>query len=60
MMNAYNAQRFIIAKSIALSLKGKFDGKMDGYYDMWADRCDEYAKNPPGEGWDGVYRTNTK
>ena len=60
MMNAYNSQRFIIAKGLAQGLKGKFDGKMDEYYDMWAERCDEYAKNPPGEGWDGVYRTNTK
>jgi len=60
MLNAYKAQRFIIAKSMALGLKGKFDGKMDGYYDMWAERCDEYAKNPPGEGWDGVFRTNSK
>ena len=60
MLNAYKAQRFVIAKSMALGLKGKFDGKMDGYYDMWAERCDEYAKNPPGKDWDGVYRTNTK
>jgi adenylate cyclase len=60
MMNAYRAQRFIVARSMAMGLKGCFGGQMDDYYDMWIDRCEEYAKNPPGEGWDGVYRTNSK
>jgi adenylate cyclase len=60
MYASYQKQQFGKAKSMCKDLKGQFDGKMDAYYDMWMERCDEYTKNPPGEGWDTVYRTNTK
>jgi hypothetical protein len=59
-MNAYRAQRFVVAKSMARNLIGQFDGQMDHYYEMWIERCDEYLANPPGADWDGVFRTNTK
>ena len=60
MMADYYAQRFKDAAAECRSLKGKFGGQMDGYYDMWIERCLEMAKSPPGKGWDMVYRTNTK
>jgi adenylate cyclase len=60
MMADYNAQRFKDAAAECKQLKGKFGGQMDGYYDMWIERCIEMAKSPPGKGWDMVYRTNTK
>ena len=60
MMNAYRNQKFINAIDICKSLKGSFDKQMDGYYDMWIERCTEMYANPPGDGWDMVYRTNTK
>jgi adenylate cyclase len=60
MYASYQKQQFGKAKSMCKDLKGQFDSKMDDYYDMWIERCDEYAANPPGEGWDGVFRTNTK
>ena len=60
MLDDYNAQRFNSAVATCRKLKGSFDGQMDGYYDMWIERCLEMADNPPGEGWDKVYRTNTK
>ena len=60
MMADYYAQRFKDAAAECRSLKGKFNGQMDGYYDMWIERCAEMAKSPPGKGWDMVYRTNTK
>jgi adenylate cyclase len=60
MLADYRAQRFDMAIKSCQELKGKFKGQMDGYYDMWIERCEEYKKNPPGEGWDGVFRTNTK
>ena len=60
MYSAYQKQQFVKAKSLCKNLMGEFDGQMDGYYEMWMERCDEYAKNPPGEGWDKVYRTNSK
>ena len=60
MMADYNAQRFAQAIRACQSLKGQFNGLMDGYYDMWIERCTEMAANPPGDGWDRIYRTNTK
>ena len=60
MYSSYQKQQFGKAKSMCKDLKGQFDGKMDDYYDMWIERCDEYAANPPGAGWDGVFRTNSK
>jgi len=60
MIADYRAQRFKGAIMACIELKGKFGGQMDGYYDMWIERCTDLAANPPGEGWDTVYRTNTK
>ena len=60
MMEAYRNQKFINAIDICKSLKGSFDKQMDDYYDMWIERCTEMYTNPPGDGWDTVYRTNTK
>ena len=60
MINAYRNQKFKVANSLCDGLKGKFGGHMDHYYEIWQERCVEMAKNPPGAGWDGVYRTNTK
>jgi adenylate cyclase len=60
MLADYNAQRFAQAIKACRSLTGKFNGLMDGYYDMWIARCAEMLANPPGDGWDRVYRTNSK
>jgi adenylate cyclase len=60
MMDDYRAQRFPGAILACRELKGKFGGQMDGYYDMWIERCTEMADDPPGDGWDTVYRTNSK
>ena len=60
MMDDYRSQKFKTAAAACKALIGSFDGQMDGYYDMWIERCSEMAANPPGEGWDTVYRTNTK
>lgn len=60
MYSSYQKQQFGKAKSMCKDLKGQFDGKMDDYYDMWMERCDDYIKTPPGAGWDGVFRTNSK
>ena len=42
------------------TLRNAFDGDMTEYYDMMMERVEEYKKNPPGENWDGVFRTNSK
>jgi hypothetical protein len=60
MMDDYRSQHFNTVIDACKQLIGEFDGQMDGYYDMWIERCTEMATNPPGEGWDKVYRTNSK
>jgi adenylate cyclase len=60
MYACYQKQQFRKAATMCRDLKGSFDGKMDDYYDMWIERCEEYAANPPGDGWDGVYRATSK
>lgn len=55
MIRSYHNQRFSVSASLAKDLIGKFDGQMDGYYQMWRLRCADLAANPPGRGWDGVY-----
>ena len=60
MMDDYRSQKFKTAASACKALIGSFDGQMDGYYEMWIERCMEMATNPPGKDWDGVFRTNTK
>lgn len=42
------------------TLENAFDGEMKEYYDMMMERVEEYKINPPGENWDGVFRTNSK
>jgi adenylate cyclase len=60
MMLAYRKRRFDDAIFYAKRLRGCFGGKMDGYYEMWVERCQELkAANLP-EGWDGVYRATSK
>jgi adenylate cyclase len=60
MYNSYQKQQFKKTITLCKDLKGSFDSKMDAYYDMWIERCEEYILNPPGDAWDCVYRTNTK
>ena len=60
MMLAYRKRRFDDAIFYAKRLRGCFGGKMDGYYEMWVERCQELkAANLP-EGWDDVYRATSK
>jgi adenylate cyclase len=42
------------------TLQTAFDGEMKEYYNMMMERVEEYKINPPGENWDGVFRTNSK
>jgi adenylate cyclase len=37
-----------------------FEGDMKEYYQMMAERIEEYKVNPLPKDWDGVYRTNSK
>lgn len=60
MMDDYFAQRFGEVVVQCKALKGSFNGQMDGYYDMWIERCTEMSRSPPGRDWDRVYRATSK
>lgn len=60
MMSDYRGRRFDMAARMCRNLKGSFDGQMDGYYDMWIERCDEMSSISLGTDWDGVYRATSK
>ena len=56
----YRACRWEEATTYARMLKKAFDGELKDYYDMMIERIEEFKINPPGNNWDGVYRTNSK
>ena len=37
-----------------------FDGKMEGYYKMWIERCEFMKTQPLPADWDGIFRATTK
>lgn len=59
MMDDYFAQRFKEVVIQCKTLKGSFDGQMDGYYDMWIDRCLQMSKFPPSKDWGKIYRARS-
>jgi adenylate cyclase len=60
MMKQYKEQNFRKAITLCVMLKGHFDGKMDGYYDMWIERCEYMLTQDLPEDWDGIFRATTK
>lgn len=60
MLEMYRKQMWTEAAGQVNALKGRFDGKMDHYYDLWLERIEEMkSKNLP-EDWDGVFRATSK
>ncbi len=59
-INAYRSQRWDMALVIAKSLRTAWDGKLKDYYEMMITRIGEMKLNPPGPGWDGIYRATSK
>jgi len=63
MLAAYRSQNWDEAKKLIADCReqGAAAGlKLDGFYDLYAGRIDEYIANPPGEDWDGVFVATTK
>ena len=60
MLNAYRKRRFDDAIYYAKRLKRCFNCKMDAYYTMWIERCEELKGAGLTETWDGVFRANSK
>jgi adenylate cyclase len=60
MLQCYRDQKFDDAARMCDTLMGEFDGQMDGYYEMWKERCREMkmSKLPPD--WDGTYVATSK
>ena len=60
MHTLYKSQKFIDATKLCKQLKGKFDGQMDGYYDMWIERCEYMITQDLPESWSGIFYAQTK
>ena len=60
MHNVYGTQHFDSAIEICKGLKGKFEGHMDDYYDIWIERCKYMKTQDLPKDWDGIFRATSK
>jgi adenylate cyclase len=60
MLEYYRKQEWNKAIALVDTLKGKFDGQMDHYYDLWLERIEEMKAANLAADWDGVFRATSK
>ena len=60
MLALYRQQKFDTAIKFCGDLKGRFNGIMDHYYELWIERCEEMKLANLAEDWDGVFRATSK
>jgi adenylate cyclase len=60
MLRMYRNQEFTKAQTLCELLMHHFDGKMEGYYKMWIERCEFMKTQPLSADWDGIFRATTK
>ena len=60
MLAAYRKREFEHAIFLCDTLTGEFDGQMDGYYEMWKDRCREMKMSKLPSDWDGTFTATSK
>lgn len=63
MLEHYRAQDWAAAReeiARARVVSDEADLPMEGTYELYAERVDDYEENPPGADWDGVYVSLTK
>ena len=60
MHNAYKSQQFDTAIDLCKKIYSHFDGKMEGYYDMWIERCEYMKTQDLPKDWNGVFIATTK
>ena len=60
MHELYKQQKFNEAIKLCDQLHSNFDGKMEGYYDMWKERCEYMKTQPLPKNWNGVFIATTK
>ena len=56
----YRAQRFNAAIDKCRMLHDHFDHKMQGYYDMWIERCEYMKTQDLPQDWNGVFIATSK
>ena len=60
MHELYKQQKFDEAIKLCDQLYSNFDGKMQGYYEMWKERCEFMKTQPLPKDWNGVFIATTK
>jgi adenylate cyclase len=60
MHKMYQQQKFSEAIEQCDKLKPQFEGKLEGYYDMWIERCEYMLTQKLPKDWDGIFHTNSK
>ena len=60
MIELYRQQKFDQAIKFCNDLKGRFDGAMDHYYEIWIERCSEMKTRTLPADWDGIYHATSK
>jgi len=60
MHRLYRAQKFSDAIKMCESLKGEFNGRVDGYYDMWIERCEFQLTQKLPKDWNGIFIATSK
>lgn len=60
MLNHYRNKEFVRAGYLCEGLVDHFDGRMEGYYKMWKERCEYMETQDLPEDWNGVFIATTK
>ena len=60
MLAYYRKQQWDKAVALIETLKGKFNGGMDHYYELWIERIEEMRSAGLPADWDGVFRATSK
>jgi adenylate cyclase len=60
MITLYRQQKFTQAINFCNDLKGRFNGAMDHYYEIWIERCEQMKNADLPTDWNGIYRATSK
>ena len=60
MHKIYQQQKFSEAIEQCDKLKPQFEGKLEGYYDMWIERCEYMLTQTLPKDWDGIFIATSK
>jgi adenylate cyclase len=60
MLKLYKNRKWDEAIDECNYLRKQFEGRIEGYYDMWIDRCNEMRHKDLPDDWDGSYTATTK